>query len=320
MSNVYTTTTTLTLLIEKALNRNADWAFREYPTFRQLVDKNTGTLTNPGQPAKLIINNDLALATTELTENVDPDSVALPAPTVITVSPKEYGNATLRTLKLSELTFTNVIPDIAMTVGRNMIDSVDKLYQNVFDTGTNITTKENAVYVDTGNNVDAVRGTDKLDADGSARVAAKLRTRLAHHRTDGLWSAIVHPNVSYDLKRESGATANTVNSWFYAHANGGDTNPIYRGEIGTFVGIRWMENARCTKVTNAYATPASVYTTYVMGQEPVVEHIVFEPRIVVGEVTDKLRRFYPVGWYAFLNATMYRTEALELVKTSSTLQ
>jgi len=206
MPNVYTTTTTLTLLIEKALNREADWAFREYPTFRQMVDKTTGSLTNPGQPAKLIINNDLALATTELTENVDPDSVALPAPTVITVSPKEYGNATLRTLKLSELTFTNVIGDIAMTVGRNMIDSVDKLYQNVFDTGSNIMTKENAIYVSSGTNVDNVKTTDHLDADGAARTAALLRTRLAHPRMDGLWSAICHPNVAYDLKRESGAS------------------------------------------------------------------------------------------------------------------
>lgn len=320
MPNVLTTTTTLTLLIEKALNREADWAFREYPTFRMMVDKTTGTLTNPGQPAKLTINNDMSLATTELTENVDPDSVALPAPTVVTVSPKEYGNATLRTLKLTELTFTNVIGDIAMTVGRNMIDSVDKLYQNVFDTGTNLTTKENAVYVDTGNNVDAVRPTDKLDADGAARVAAKMRTRLAHPRMDGMWAAICHPNVAYDLKRESGASANTVNSWFYAHANSGDSSPIYRGEIGTFVGVRWMENAKCTKVTNAYSSPASVYTTYVMGQQPLVEHVVIEPKIVVGEVTDKLRRFYPVGWYAFLNSALYRSEALELVKTSSTLQ
>lgn len=320
MSNVFTTTTTLTLLIEKALNREADWAFREMPTFRMLVDKNTGTLTNPGQPAKLIINNDMDLATTELTENVDPDAVAVPAPTVITVSPKEYGNATLRTLKMTELVYTNVIPDIAKTVGRNMIDSVDKLYQNVFDTGTNILTKENAAYVSTGNNIDAVRPTDKLDADGAARVTALLRTRLAQPRFDNLWYAVVHPNVAYDLKRESGATANTVNSWFYAHANSGDVNPIYRGDIGTFVGIRWFENARCTKITNAYSSPASVYTTYVMGQEPVVEHITIEPRIVVGEITDKLKRFYPVGWYAFLNAATYRSESLELVKTSSTLQ
>jgi N4-gp56 family major capsid protein len=320
VSNVYTTTTTLTLLIEKALNREADWAFREMPTFRMLVDKTTGNLTNPGQPAKMVINNDLALATTELTENVDPDSVALPAPTVITVSPKEYGNATLRTLKLSELTFTNVIADIATTVGRNMIDSVDALYQVTFDAGTNILTKENAVYVSTGNNVDAIKTTDHLDADGAARAATLLRTRLAYPRGDGLWAAIVHPNVSYDLKRESGSTANTVNSWFYAHANGGDLNPIYRGEVGTFVGIRWMENAHCTKVTNANSPTASVYTTYVMGMHPVVEHVVIEPRIVVGDVTDKLRRFYPIGWYAFFNTATYRSEALELVKTSSTLQ
>lgn len=313
MPNVLTTSTTLTLLIEKALNRTADWALREKPTFRQMVDKNTGTLTNPGQPAKLVINNDLSLATTELTENVDPDSVALPAPSVVTVSPKEYGNATLRTLKMTELAFTNVVPDIAKQVGRNMVDSIDSLYQTVFDTGTNILSLQAGVW-QTTHTANSVASTDVLTASGAARAATKLRVRLAEPRMDGLWSAIVHPNVAYDLKRESSSTANT---WYYAHANAGDAQPIYKGEIGNFVGIRWVENARCTVVANA--TPVNVYTTYIMGAEPLVEHVVIEPKIVVGEVTDKLRRFYPVGWYAFLNMALYRSESLQIVKTASTV-
>lgn len=313
MANVLTTTTTLTLLIEKALNRTADWALREVPTFRQMVDKNTGTLTNPGQPAKLVINNDLSLATTELTENVDPDSVALPAPTVVTVSPKEYGNATLRTLKLTELTFTNVVPDIAKTVGRNMIDSTDKLYQNVFDTGTNILSLEGGTW-QTTHTANSVTATDVLTASGAARAATKMRVRLAEPRMDGLWGALIHPNVAYDLKRESSSTANT---WYYAHANAGDATPIYRGEIGQFVGVRFIENAKCTVAANA--TPVNVYTSYFMGAEPLVEHVVVEPKIVVGEVTDKLRRFFPVGWYSFLNMALYRSESLQLVKTASSV-
>lgn len=316
MPNVLTTSTTLTLLIEKALNREADWALREQPTFRQMVDKQSGILTNPGQPVKLVINNDLALATTELTENVDPDSVALPAPTVITLSPKEYGNATLSTIKMQELVYTNVIRDKAMTVGRNMIDSTDKLYQNVFDTGANVMSREGGAYKTTVT-LNSIIQTDVLNADGAARTAALLRTRLAAPRADGLMHAIVHPNIAYDLKRESGATANTVNSWFYVHANAGDAGPIYRGEIGTFVGIRWVENARCTVVANS--GPVNVYTTYIMGQEPLVEHVVIEPHIVVGEQTDKMKRFFPLSWYGFLNMGIYRSEALQLVKTASTL-
>jgi N4-gp56 family major capsid protein len=316
MADAFTTTTTLTNLIEKALNREADWALRELPTFKEMVDKGVGTLTNPGQPAKLTIMNDLALATTPLTENVDPDAVAIPAPTVVTLSPLEFGNATLRTLKMQELTFTNVVPDIAMTVGRNMIDSVDKVYQNVFDTGANILSRQGGLYTTTFA-VNSVIATDVLNADGAARAATLLRGRLAQQRNDGMWSAIIHPNVSYDIKRESGASANTVNSWFYAHANGGDLSPIYRGEVGSFVGIRWVENAKCTKVTNT--VPTSVYTTYVMGREPLVEYIVQQPHIVVGNILDKLKRFYPVGWYSFLNAALYRTESLQLIKTASTL-
>jgi N4-gp56 family major capsid protein len=317
MANAFTDSGALTLLIEKALNREAAWALREFPTFRQMVDKTSGDLTNPGQPVKLVIMNDLPLATTPLVENVDPDAVAVPAPTVVNITPAEYGQATLRTLKMQDLAFTNVISDIAKGVGRNMIDTTDKLVQNVYDTGTNQMSKQSAVYTTTVT-LNSILTTDRLDADGGARAAALVRTRLAQPRMDGLLAAIVHPNVAYDLKRESGASANTVNSWFYAHANGGDLSPIYRGEIGTFVGIRWVENAKCTKVTNT--VPASVYTTYVMGSEPVVEHIVEEPRIVVGEVTDKLKRFYPVGFYLFGGWAMYRSEALQLVKTSASLQ
>ena len=56
-----------------------------------------------------------------------------------------------------------------------------------------------------------------------------------------------------------------------------------------------------------------------MGQEPLVEHVVIEPRIVVGTVLDKLRRFYPVGWYGFLGSSLYRSESLQLIRSASTL-
>jgi hypothetical protein len=43
------------------------------------------------------------------------------------------------------------------------------------------------------------------------------------------------------------------------------------------------------------------------------------PHTVVGPVTDKLKRFQPVGWYALLGAAIYRQNSLQLVRTSATL-
>lgn len=317
MANAFTDATALTLYIEKALDAQAKFALRASPIFRQLIDFRPGILTNPGQPVKLTIDPYIAVQKTTLPESSDPDTVAMGAPTVVNVTPLEKGMSTVTTVRLTDLAYSDIPMRRAVIVGRNMVDSLDDMVKDIYDTGTNITTKESAVYKFTGTVVNNVTQSDKLDGDGVANTVARLRGRLTEPKVNDDYVAVTHPHVARDLMRE----AITAASWTYVHANGGDLAPIYNGEVGRFLGARFIESPKVNKITNANATPASVFTTYFLGREAVVEHVVTEPRIVVGNIgRDSFGRFFNVGWYGHLGWALYRPEPLELVKTSATLQ
>jgi N4-gp56 family major capsid protein len=318
MSNAFTDATALTLYIEKALDAQAKYDLRARPIFRPLVDFRPGVLTNPGQPVKLTIDPYIAVQKTTLPETSDPDTVAMGAPTVVTVSPLEKGMSTVTTIRLTDLAYTDIPKRRAHIVGSNMIDSVDDLIKDVYDTGANITTMEGAgTPVFTGNDLDNVTTASVLDGDTVATTVARLKGRLAEPKSGEDYVAVAHPHVTRDLMRETISTG----GWLYVHANGGDTQAVYNGMIGKMSGALFVETTKVNKVTNANATPASVYTTYFLGREALVEHVVTEPRVVVGNIgRDSFGRFFNVGWYGHFGHALYRTEPLELVMTRATLQ
>src|SRR5882762_4241891 len=108
MANVYTDTNALRwdLLTETAYDREVEYALRDAPQFRDIIDKRPAKQAMPGDVVTLTLHVDLALATTPLTETVDPDAVGASPPIRVSVTLNEYGNATLQTLKLRELAFT----------------------------------------------------------------------------------------------------------------------------------------------------------------------------------------------------------------------
>lgn len=317
MANAFTDTTALALYIEKALDAQAKFALRAAPIFRPLIDFRPGVLTNPGQPVKLTIDPYIALQKTTLPESSDPDTVAMGAPTVVNVSPLEKGMSTVTTVRLTDLAYSDVAMRRGVIVGRNMIDTIDDLVKDIYDTGTNVTTLEAGTEKFTANNVNAIAKADVLKGDVVADTVARLRARNVMPKVNDDFVAVAHPHVTRDLMRE-GVTAA---SWFYTHANGGDLAAVYNGEVGRYLGARFVESPKVNKITNTNTPAASVYTTYFLGQEAVVEHVVTEPRIVVGNIgRDSFGRFFHVGWYGHLGWSLYRPEPLELVKTSATIQ
>jgi hypothetical protein len=51
----------------------------------------------------------------------------------------------------------------------------------------------------------------------------------------------------------------------------------------------------------------------------IAEAVAEEPHIVIGNVTDKLMRFRPMGWYGVLGFARYREEALYRIETGSSI-
>jgi len=293
------------------------YQLRSRPMFRQMVDVHPVDVTNPGPTVTISVAQEFsALATTPLTETVDPDAVAPPAPIRTTVTLNEYGNANLRTLKLASLAFVQVDPILANVLGKNMLDTVDKLVQNVCDTGTYIlganggTIKSQA----SGFSEGAVAAGDKFSDNLANYATTLMRRRNAPGRntTGGAeesYFAIIHPDVAVDVRSNTG--------WLSPHQYV-DTSNIYNAEIGAYQGARYVTSPRCTVVADG-STSTPVYRTYFFGQEAIVEAMQIAPHFVIGPQTDKLRRFFPIGWHALGGWAILRQESLQQVRSSSSI-
>lgn len=307
MAHVITGTVAWTDYVQDAYDRSVGYYLRDMPMFRQIVDKRPVSQAMPGQPVILTIDGELPLAITPLTELTDVDAVAAANPRQLSVTLNEYGNVLAGTLKLTKFDFTaQTIARKSKQLADNMVDSIDTVVRAVLDAGTNIlySTSDTTPGDRTG------PASQEFNAFNAAAAVAQLRRRKAVAKQGGYYLAYIHPDVSYDLRMATG-----TNAWISPHTYQ-DTTNIYAAEIGAFQGARYVEHNRCLVTAG---TP-DVYTTYYFGQEALVECSAIEPQAVLGPVTDHLKRFYTLGWKALLGWAIYRQNALEQVRSTSSLE
>ena len=207
MANAFTGTAVMTNLVTSAYDRLVEFSLRAQPTFRSLVDKEPEQQAMPGSSVILeIYATDLATATTPLTELVDPDSVAMPNPTPVTITLNEYGNVVLLTRKLELLALSDVDPAAADMVAWNLGDTMDELVQTQLRGGTNYVREAGGARSTTAA-ITAVLATDFLKSRDIRLSVANLRTNKAMYRKGNLFAGVVHPQVSVDLREETGAAA-----------------------------------------------------------------------------------------------------------------
>ena len=293
-------------LVQKAYDRLVEFALRSQPLLRSVADKKPVRQNMPGSSVVFQIYSDLAKATTPLSEQVDPDSVAIGSPTAITVTLNEYGNAVLTTRKLQLLSLADVDPAIANIVAFNMADSIDELVQTELRGGTNV------IYSGDATDTDEIVAADTLTSANIRRAVAKLRAGKAVPRKGSLYWCALHPEVSHDLRAETGAGGWRLPHEYQANAE------IWAGEIGTYEGAYFVESPRLFNATDG-ASSARVFRTLLAGQQALAEAVAEEPHIVIGNVTDKLMRQRPIGWYGVLGWKRYREEALYRIESSSSI-
>lgn len=110
MANAYTGTSAVAGLVKAAYDRYVEFALRSQPQFRALADRRPVQQAMPGSSVVFSLYNDLAAATSTLTETTDPDAVALSDVSTVSVTLNEYGNTVLNTRKLGEFAFSDVDP------------------------------------------------------------------------------------------------------------------------------------------------------------------------------------------------------------------
>lgn len=314
MANAFTSTGSSTLggtvgsagVVQKAYDRLLEFALRATPLIRDMADKKPARQAMPGSTVALQIWSDLAKVTSTLSETVDPDAVALGTPTIKNITLGEYGNAALVTRALQLFSLADVDPAVANIIAYNMADSMDDVAQTALLTGTNV------LYGGTRTSTATVTASDTLTAAKIRKAVAKLRANKVAYRKGSMFWCGIHPEVSHDLRAETGAGA-----WRTPHEYQSN-NEIWAGEIGSFEGAYFVESPRLYNAEDG-ASSAKVYRTFLAGQQALAEAVAEEPHVVIGPVTDKLMRFRPIGWYGVLGFSIYRNEALYRIETGSSI-
>ena len=252
----YTDTTALAGLVKTAYDRYVEFALRAQPMIRAVADKKPAQQAMPGSSVVFSLYNDLAAATSTLAETTDPDAVALPDVSTVSVTLNEYGNAALATRKLELFSLSDVDPAIADIIAFNMADSLDTVAQNVLRAG------ENVIYGGNATSTATVDATDDIDSPAIRKVVAKLRSNKAVPRSGSLYWVGIHPEVSHDLRAESGSVG-----WRDTHAHtDASLGNLYAGSIGTYEGAFFIENPRMYSAKDgADQTPLATTAVTVTG-------------------------------------------------------
>ena len=257
MANAYTTTGSASLggtiggagLVQKAYDRLIEFALRAQPLIRSVSDKTPAKQSIPGSSVVLQRYVDLTKVTSTLTEQTDPDAVALATPTYTTITLAEYGNAVLVTRALELFSLADVDPAVANIIAFNMADSIDDVAQTVLRGGDNV------LYAGGRTSTATLTSSDTFTSALARKATAKLRANKAIPRKGSLYWAGIHPEVSHDLRAETG-----VGSWRQPHEYNSNDN-IWAGEIGTYEGAFYVESPRLYNDFQGAAKSTSTTTT-----------------------------------------------------------
>lgn len=304
-----------TSLVQTAYDKLVEKPLRAQVLFRPVVDKRPVQVDKPGSSVVFQIYNDIAEQTTPLTESDDVDSVSLPSTSSVTVTLREYGNVVTSTRLLNLFSLSDVEPEKADQIAFNQAGSIDTLVQTVLRGGTHVIREvSNAIKSDLiaagASNTASVTSTDTLKSRDIRLGVAKLRANKVMPRKGSLFWCAIHPEVSLDLRAETGAGGWRTPQEY----NSNDT--LWNGEVGQYEGAFFVESPRCYNATDG-ATSARVYRGYMAGKQAVAEAVAEEFHTTVGPMVDRLNRFRHLGWYGVAGWSRYREAALIRLETSS---
>ena len=318
----YTTTGTVDY-VQTAYDMLAYFALRPELYFDQVADIKPTNQSMAGSSVIFNVQNDMALATTSLNESTDVTTVALTS-SQVTLTLNEYGNATITSAAVRAQSFVSIDEVQANTVGYNAGRSLDELAKIQLQAGTNVNYSAGATGVTPGAR-NQITPSDTLRAyDIRLNVSAVKRNNVPGY--GGYYLAFIHPDNSFDLWQESGNQALIAPHIYSA------PDEVFRGEIGSFAGARFIETPTAPLFADAGSstTDTDVYGVLFLGRQALAKVWAIKdgngplPVIVMGPITDTLRRFQPLGWKwmggfgVFRSASLWRQECASSIGQNTT--
>jgi N4-gp56 family major capsid protein len=290
----YTTTSTVDY-VQTAYDMLAYFALRPEQYYDQVADVKPTNQSMAGSNVIFNIQGDLALATTSLNESTDITPVAMTS-SQVTLTLGEYGNGTITTAALRGESFVSIDEVQANVVGENAGRSLDELAKIALLAGSNVNYSAGATGVTPGARNQITPNDTFRALDIRLNVAALKRNNVPGY--GGYYLSFIHPDVSFDLWNETGNQA-LIAPHVYSAPDG-----IFRGEIGSFAGARFIETPTAPLFADAGSstTDTDVYATLFLGRQALAKVWAIkdgngpQPVVVMGPITDSLRRFQPLGW------------------------
>lgn len=270
--------------------------------------------STPGTTVTWNFTDDLAVATTPLTETSDITPATM-SDSQRTITLNEYGNGVQTTAKLRGNSYITVDPVVANIVGRNAGETVDRLARNALDAGTQVS------YGGDATSTAELAAADTMDADDVRLITAQFRSDSVKGFGGGVrYVAAIHPDVSYDLRSDI-----SDSSQWRSAVNEQRFDLIEDAVIGTFEGVTFMETPNVLLDADAGASAVDAYNTYFIGYEGLAKVYAQAdgngptPQMVVAPVTDFLQRFTGLGWYWMGGYKTFREAACHRLETSSSI-
>lgn len=242
---------------ETAFDKLTEFNLRSEPMFRKFADKRPSDVTNPGSTVVLQFHNDIARATTPLSEVSDVVPVAMNNTDKVSVTIEEYGNVIERTQRVDLESLSKIDPAIADILAYNQMDSLDYIVYSI------LVNKATGRYAGTTpDNESATNGEDltigaapgKMTAVAARKAVAKLRGAKVQPKDGRLFVGVLHPDVSFDLRSEAATSGANVWQQPHTYTEAGVGN-IWNGEVGVYEGTKWIESPRAEKM---YGDPFSI--------------------------------------------------------------
>ena len=249
----------------------------------------------------------LSNGSSALSDGVEVTSEAITdAETNVTLA--EYGNVVTTTSLGHIVTGGRLNPAAAELVGMNMGTSMDKIAIAKGEAGSNELIVTQAAE-------SSLTSSDIITDTYIDRAYNKLRRANIMPLPGGLYGAVMHPDVVYDLK-----AATSSGDWYDLSKY---TNPeiVNRSNFSIFKGFLIYESSNVTINANAgnsnvdsYHSQFFGYNAFAYAQSSAKPP---SPTLVGG--TDKLERFVHLGWYGVFEYALLDTNAHWLVTSASTV-
>jgi N4-gp56 family major capsid protein len=307
-------------IVRATFDKLIQWKLRWEPMYRNFATRRPVNVAFPGSKVTMFRAGatDLVLATTPLSEYEDPDAVALPGVESCDLTMDEYGAATVTTLRLRKQAWTQIDPLQAEYVARNLRDTVDAIYMNAIysATGGFANTGFLAYKGDAAGAISvtaaAAAGAQSLSAGHIRRIVAKFRNLGVTPMADGFFLGLITPDVSVALRETT-----DVAGWRYPHLEANANENIFRGTVGVFEGVRFIESPQfkgmdkgdvvnpAIALVSQSPTDATAANLLFIGNEGLVEGVVQEPGVTTTPQTDKFGRLLGLGWIGWFGASVY---------------